>query len=1189
MRYLATILMALTMLLMPLTYLYSVETASGEMAFEDDIRINTDQGDAPQGSPDIAVDGNNVYIVWQDDRRGNWDIYFRASSNRGVTFKTEVRVDDTSITETLTDDGTDQYNPVISVDGDGVIFVAWADSRDGRSMVYMAHSDDNGETFSTNMRVSDHSTGRQTKPHMDISEEDKIMLVWEDTRLNIGHEQVFGAYSTDGGSSFSSAVRISDTETDYYCYTPRVAFSDNDNIHVVWTEDRIVDMDVLISSSDDGGDSFSGSYILNRDPSSSDQDMPDIDANETAVVVVWKDSRYSSADVFITISDDNAESFPVEVSAHPNASSGHQYEPVVEIEETGNISIGWTSSPGSVDTQRSDIQMTRRLVNGTFEEVETVNDPAIGVTQDSPALSCGNGLVFLAWRDFRRNSQSDIYYTRSISSGQEGKAPELYDAYFNPEMSNVGGKFEFKITYKDMENDPPLPGYPKLDLYYLGAGDIPLKYPGSPFNMSRLVTSPPQDMVYENGETYIFSIRPQRELVLLHKFIAKAASGNTSLVETDLIEGPYLDWTGPVFELWSPSQQEWVNDNLVTFNIRVTDDISGVDPYSISYQRYNLASDSWDTWQRKGVSQILDNRTVDYEVQIVLFEGDENRVRFRAKDMLGNGEDPSGYSISSIYGIKVDSSGPFFEVLEPAKGSILYDIDVGVRARIWDLGSGLDMDSINISYSLGGPDNYGEWIPIDDVGGTLEEDEVDEDVYVLRMNLSFTFGYNNFFKVQAKDLLGNIRESDNVQVVIREPVVVITDRPPLPVESIQPRVSGSVRPHITWTPTYDPDGDLVSYWFKITDTEDNDTLIDWTYLGSGVTYWDPSEETSLTPSHTYLIQVVPQANGLNGTVKNSTLLISMDANKPPATVKDILPRATSESSPVIRWEPSADPEGDQVIYFIRIGSFYNGGDVVDWVSTFTETKYEVKKILGVGTYHVQIMCSDGKDFSPVSHFTLSIGVYSPVIESERTSIVIPIRENMDPENDNDTKEEVELTIFNKGFIFDNIKIRVDGEATMRDDIDIWLLDDMLEISPGSKRNTTLIIRFSPRVELGLYSLNITVTSLDRISSDTKALTIRFIEYGQIDPDGITDRNDDEVDDTQTLLWVFFGILLIILFAMGYAYYRIDRRQREEEVDVIRQRKARMAAIKSGSKKELKGRKKEKPNLPPTSVEEEEEN
>lgn len=1159
----------------------SIDVGEGALAFEDDILINQDMSSLPQSNPDIAVNGPDVYIVWQDSRGGSRDIYLRASHDGGLTFGSEVRVDDTSITTTLTDDDTDQVNPVISVSQDGIIYVVWADNRDGRSMIYISHSTDEGATFSTNEMVSSHLMGEQTDPHMDISPSGKIMIVWEDTRYAVGHEQIMGAYSTDG-ETFSEAYRISDTSLDYNCYTPRVAFSTDNDVHVVWTEDRLVQMDVVISSSSDGGVSFSSSFILNRDPSSSDQNQPDIDANSTMVAVVWRDSRAASADIYMTVSTDNALSFPIESILHPNSTSGHQIEPDVEIEGNGNISICWTSSPGMTDT-KADIQMTRVYANGTQDEVETVNDPGTGITQEEPAMATGLGFAFIVWTDFRNNNQADIYFSRSIGSGQSGEAPVLSDLTVSPELGGVGTKFTFKVTYSDLENDEPLPGYPKLDLFYKSAGDELYRYPGSPFNMTHLVDSS-YNMDYRDGETYIITIAPTRELELFHNFIAKAVSGNITTVSTEITPGPVLDFSGPEFGDILPEEVVWLKDNIIEFSMNITDDLSGVDPWSTFYQRYNLATMKWDAWQRKGSVVSIDNHTVRYTVNITLFDGDENKIRFRASDMVGNGEGSEGYTITETLNIWVDPAGPSIDIISPEKGSRLNDTEVHLKARIWDLGTGVDPGSLNVSYSLGGPYNYGQWIPVESFDGEIIPDEDEDGAYFLDMELSLTWGYNNFFKLRATDLLGNERITGGYQVaIIKDTQIIPDDRPPLPVSNIQPKVSGSVRPHITWTPTYDPEGDLVSYWLRITEKITGDAILTWTHLDPGVTYWDPDEERALSPSGEYLIEVVPEANGLNGTITNSTLIISPDANMPPGAIKGFGPEATSDPSPVLTWAPSTDPEGDQVIYFIRIGTFFNGGDIQEWTSTFTDTKFRIDRTLGAGMYHVQIMSSDATDFSPVSHFTMSIGIYSPRIESERTSVVIyPPEDEIKGQIEKKT-EKVELRVINMGFTFDNIRLTLDGEATMRDDMDIYTQDDSLEISPGSSMNTTLSILIYEDTKVGLYSLNLTVTSLDGISSFTKAISIRIVDPDDI-PMAPSDSGDEGTTDEEMVLYLIFAILFIIVLAMAYAYYRIDKRQREEQVDVIPTRSGRRNEIGPSKKKELGKKKKEKASLPPTSEE-----
>ncbi len=1148
------------------------------LAFEDDIKVNQDSGEASQANSDVAVSNNNVYVVWQDNRRGNWDIFFRSSSDRGKTFSNEVRVDDTSATPTLTDDQTSQVDPEIAVGPDGKIFVAWSDDRDGRSMVYLTRSEDGGKTFKSNFKVADNPIGIQTKPHMDISPSGYLYIVWEDTRNSIGHEQIYGAYSSDG-ISLGSAKRISDTSINHYCNDPSVAWSDDNNLHVVWTEDRVIETDIRISSSDDRGASFSSSFILNRDPSSSDQDSPFIDANTTSVVVVWKDSRSSSADVYMTISNDGGSSFQMEFITHPTFKSGHQYDPEVVIEENGDISICWTSSPGMDDTSRSDIQVTRYLSNGTFDEIETANDNVSGITQDSPSMAVIDGTIHMVWTDYRNSGQSDIYYSRSISSGEEGEAPRLLFGRVNPEIGAVGEKFYFYVSYFDEENDPPK-GYPKVDLYYRsGSGLFP--YPESPFNMSAL-RDDSFDMNYRNGQNYIFSMIPERELELYYRFNVTALTGNRTTIWTELVRGPILDWEGPSFELISPAPGSWQKSNIVSFELEITDGLSTVDPWSIFYQRYNLATEKWDSWQRKGTVKSIDEHTISYKVNITLFDGIDNQVRFRARDLIGNGDDDLGYSVSEVFKVWVDPTPPFFELISPKKGMTLYDTDVEVVVKIWDLGTGLDKGSINASYSLGGSDNYGEWISMGQIGGIITDDEYEENVHYLTMNLSFTLGFNNFFRIRAGDNLGNERVSDGFQIVIKKKEVVVEDRPPEPVSSIQPAVSGSVRPHITWTPTYDPDGDLVTYWFSVTDLSDGSSIFNWTDLGAGLTYWDPDESISLVPSRSYLIEIVPQANGLNGTATNSTLLISTDANMPPSSPSGLVPRATSDPSPTLRWDESVDQDGDEVFYFIRIGSFYNGGDILGWTSTFNEPKYRITRVLGAGMYHVQLMCSDGFDFSTISHQILSIGIYSPEVESERTSIVIYPPKDLDPSKIDTKSEKIELTVFNKGFTFDTIRVHITGEATERDDMQIYTTEDIIELSPGSSKNTTLTIILNENTKKGYYSLNVTVTSIDGVSSFTKKLTVRIVNEGDLNPGLDGGKNNDGTSDSEFLLWIFFALLFIILIAMFYGYYRIDRKQREEQVEIMREREGRMKALKKGSKKELKGRKKEKPELPPTT-------
>ena len=82
----------------------------------------------------------------------DYDIYVSYSDDDGRTWSSPVRVNDDS-------SGGDQGFPSITVDSDGVVYVAFFDHRDNQDKaqydVYYAKSLDNGKTFSKNIRIND--------------------------------------------------------------------------------------------------------------------------------------------------------------------------------------------------------------------------------------------------------------------------------------------------------------------------------------------------------------------------------------------------------------------------------------------------------------------------------------------------------------------------------------------------------------------------------------------------------------------------------------------------------------------------------------------------------------------------------------------------------------------------------------------------------------------------------------------------------------------------------------------------------------------------------------------------------------------------------------------------------------------------------------------------------------------------
>lgn len=1140
------------------------------IAFLEDIRIDMDITGADQENPSVIVSGNDVFIFWQDDRNGNWDIYTRSSHNGGLSFGPEVRVDDTGRTSTIADDVSEQLYPRASFGPNGEVFVVWEDERLGKAMVFYSISTDKGASYSKNQVLSDSVFGDQRSPDIVTTKTGDIHVAWRDSRDSMNKYQIYASMRAPGERDFRTPVRVSDISTEYDCKAPALDSSSGDATHIVWNDDRVWDEDVYIATSRNRGSSYESSIRVSADPTGSDQTEPEIAAREDVIYVMWSDPRTNSADIYYSTSRDNATTFSVNMLLNPKNNSGHQYEPRAALDEVGNLTVCWTSSPGLKD-RKSDIQMTKLSWNGTLEEVYTVNDPINGVIQNQPDTAVNNrDGSFFVWMDNRNDQDKDIYFTRTTLSGEEGYAPVIENSTVSPEIGGLGTKFTFKATYVDLENDAPAPGYPKVNLFYKSAADTLYPYPGSPYNMTRILL-PVQDFNYYNGENYIVTLKIDRELDLYYQISAQASSGNRTIVETEMSNLPVIDGTGPSFELIEPTKGTWIESNIIPFTVKITDELSGVEPWSIFYKKYQIETGGWGAWQRKGTSVHIDNSSLLYKVNITFLEGKDGKVKFRAMDKIQFDSSNPQYSISDTYPVWVDPEGPQIQIVEPGPGKVYNTTELTFSTLITDSGSGLDPDSMEVSYSLTGVTGYGAWMNISQVNGIIEEEGGD---IRFDFNISLSYGYNNYVRIRAKDVLGNTGSSTNVQVIIeKEKVVDTSNKPPSRVDSIQPKITGSLRPHITWSPSFDPEGELVNYYLSVFDVTLDEFLVDAFQVTPGFIYWDPTEEQKFTAGHTYLISITPNAGGQDGPETTSSLVVSTDANSPPEPVKNLTPKATSDTTPVLSWDPSEDPDGDEVYYFLRVGSSFSGSDVMDWTSVLSNTKYLMKKQLSPGTYYIDIFSSDGKDFAPISHFTMSIGIYNPVLDLQRSQVVVF----------QGSGTTINLTISNKGFTFDTIEVRVDGDVVNRTDIDLLIGKDRIDnLAPGSRTNTTFHVDARNNAELGIYSLTITLVSADGHSTYTRGLSIRVVD--ESDPTGKpSPRIGDEEgsDDTLVMLVLFIILLVAIILAMGYAYYRIDRKERIEEVEVVSKNKGPGGLSGKGREGIGSGKKKKKGRaLPP---------
>lgn len=212
--------------------------------------IDTRLTDDPNWSylPSVAVSGSNVHVVWEDDRDGNADVYYKRSTDGGTTWETDFR---------LTVDPGPQGQPSVAVSG-SYVHVVWADyTQMGNSEIYYKHSTDGGTTWETQVQISN-ANGFSFGPSVAVSESN-VHVIWPDMRHGFTNSEVYYRRSLDGGINWGPETRL--TDDDNFSFDPCVAVSDS-NVHVVWQDDRDANEEIYYKRNPTGNPGIEESFSV---------------------------------------------------------------------------------------------------------------------------------------------------------------------------------------------------------------------------------------------------------------------------------------------------------------------------------------------------------------------------------------------------------------------------------------------------------------------------------------------------------------------------------------------------------------------------------------------------------------------------------------------------------------------------------------------------------------------------------------------------------------------------------------------------------------------------------------------------------------------------------------------------------------------------------------------------------------
>ena len=344
-----------------------------------DQRLTNDA--ATSGDPSLAGTGGNLGVAWEENRDGQFEIYFARADSSGNKIGSDLRV---------TNSAGDSEE--VSVAWSGSEYgLAWHDDRDGNTEIYFARVDDDGTKIGSDIRITDDGS---------ISEYPSLAwngseygVAWEDGRD--GTREIYFARIDAAGNRIGVITRITDHSGK--SYRPSLAWSGNE-YGIAWHDDRDGNNEIYFTRVDALGLEIGDDYRVTDDPA--DSSNPSLAWSDIQWGVAWSDDRQGNLEVYAALI--HPSGVQIGVDRRVTSDSG----------SSSSCSLTWTGSEYAVSFQDNR--------DGTYEIFLARLDSSVGKigaemqltsfgsSRHRPSLVWTGERHAIAWYD-NRDSNAEIY------------------------------------------------------------------------------------------------------------------------------------------------------------------------------------------------------------------------------------------------------------------------------------------------------------------------------------------------------------------------------------------------------------------------------------------------------------------------------------------------------------------------------------------------------------------------------------------------------------------------------------------------------------------------------------------------------------------------------------------------------------------------------------------------------------
>jgi hypothetical protein len=352
--------------------------------------------------PQIAISGNNMYVVWMDNTRQdanlpgkNNEILFRKSTDGGKTFGSTINLSNNI------GFATDQQ---IAVSGSNV-YVTWNANYE----IFFRKSTDGGNTFGSFINLS-HNPGFSYVPNIALAGS-TVYVTWGDETP--GSFDILLRKSTDGGNTFGSTINLSNNTG--FSYGAKVALAGS-TVYVIWGDNTPGNDEIFFRKSTDGGNTFGSTINVSNNTANSLN--PQIALAGSTLYVTWQDNTPGNYEIFLKISPDGGSTFSTALNLSHNPGVSYLSSVPLAVAGTGtggsSVYVAWLEFNST--TGKSDIFLHSSTVglNGSvFNSITRLSHNSGGV---APQVTVAGSNVYVIWEDNTFASEYDIFLNNVASN-----------------------------------------------------------------------------------------------------------------------------------------------------------------------------------------------------------------------------------------------------------------------------------------------------------------------------------------------------------------------------------------------------------------------------------------------------------------------------------------------------------------------------------------------------------------------------------------------------------------------------------------------------------------------------------------------------------------------------------------------------------------------------------------------------